>query len=128
VDTLATLQKQLARSPGLQEAKRQKVSRERLRLLSPLPEPEIKSRIPGAEKLTVIALRRRIEGKKEAQVRAAGKVTCGRSAASHPPPARLPALVSSTFMTWPSPFAPAQDTRPTARIAATLRPVQLRGR
>jgi hypothetical protein len=75
IQALASLQMQLARSPALQEAKRQKVSNEKLRVLARLPEEEIRSWIARAQKLTVIALRRRLERDRDVQMRGAGKLT-----------------------------------------------------
>jgi hypothetical protein len=73
VEARAALQKRLAASPALQEAKRQKLPYEKLRLLSRLPEPELGGWGARAKKLTVIALRRRLEGEQAARMRAAGK-------------------------------------------------------
>jgi hypothetical protein len=73
VEARAALQKRLAASPALQEARRQKLPYEKLRLLCRLPEADIGGWVARAKKLTVIALRRRLEGEQDARMPAAGK-------------------------------------------------------
>jgi hypothetical protein len=74
VEQRADLEERLWESPALREAKRQKVSYEKLRLLSTLPEAEIGSCTPRARALTCIELRRRLEGEKERQMRSATRL------------------------------------------------------
>jgi hypothetical protein len=66
----AALQERLEASPALQEARRQKLPYEKLRLLARVPDPEIGAWAPRAHALTCIALRRRLEGERERQMRA----------------------------------------------------------
>jgi hypothetical protein len=68
VEQRASFQERLAASPALREAKRQKVSYERLRLLARLPEGEIASWVPRAHALTVVELRRKLTREKERQM------------------------------------------------------------
>jgi len=75
VEARAALQKRLAASPALQEARRQKLPYEKLRLLCRLPESDIGAWVARAKKLTVIALRRRLEREADARMCAAGKFT-----------------------------------------------------
>jgi hypothetical protein len=75
VEARAALQKRLAASPALQEARRQKLPYEKLRLPCRLPEPDIGAWVARAKTLTVIALRRRLEREQDARMRAAGKVS-----------------------------------------------------
>jgi hypothetical protein len=73
VEQRAALEKRIWESPALQEARRQKLSYEKLRALSHLPEKEIGSWIPRARGMTVIALRRDLEAEEERQTpRASG--------------------------------------------------------
>jgi hypothetical protein len=62
-------------SPTLQEAKRQGLPFEKLRLLSRLPEREIAHWTARAQGRTCVALRRELEGEAERQMRAQRKVT-----------------------------------------------------
>jgi hypothetical protein len=75
VEQRAALEKKLWGSPALQEARRQKLSYEKLRLLARLPEEEIASWTPRAHALTCIELRRKLDGEAERQMREAGKVS-----------------------------------------------------
>ncbi|HSP18861.1 MAG TPA: HNH endonuclease, partial [Myxococcaceae bacterium] len=68
------LEEKLWKSPALQEARRQKVGVERLRLLSLLPEKEIAPSIARAKAMTVIALRRELDRAEEARMRGLRKV------------------------------------------------------
>jgi hypothetical protein len=61
-------------SAALREARRQGVAYEKLRLLATLPETDIGSWIPRARALTCIALRRRLDGERERQMRAAHRL------------------------------------------------------
>ncbi|HET7752387.1 MAG TPA: HNH endonuclease [Anaeromyxobacteraceae bacterium] len=71
VEQREALERRLWASPALREARRQKVSYEKLRVLSRLPERDIRSLTPRARALTCIELRRRVEGERERQMRAA---------------------------------------------------------
>jgi len=73
VEQRAALEKRLWASAALQEARRQGVSFEKLRLLARLPDGDVASWIPRAQALTCIALRRRIEGEAERQMRASAR-------------------------------------------------------
>jgi hypothetical protein len=75
-------------SPALQEAKRQGLPFEKLRLLSRLPEAEIAAWTPRAHHLTCIALRRKLEDEAEGQLRAHRKI-------SVPLPLRVAAVVAA---------------------------------
>jgi hypothetical protein len=74
VEQRAALEGRLWSSPALREARRQGVSFEKLRLLAKLPEREIAAWIPRARGLTCIALRRRLDGERERQMRAARRL------------------------------------------------------
>jgi hypothetical protein len=73
VEQRAAVEERIQRSPALQEARRQQLSFEKLRLLARLPEREIAGWIQRAKALTAIALRRRIEGEEERQMRETGR-------------------------------------------------------
>jgi hypothetical protein len=92
VEQRATLEGRLWESPALQEARRQRVSYEKLRVLSRLPERDIGSWIPRALATTCIALRRAVEGERERQMRAARKILV-------PIPRRLAALLAAAIHT-----------------------------
>jgi hypothetical protein len=70
VEQRAAVEKRLAVSPALQEARRQKVPFEKLRLLARLPEAEIGAWTPRARALTCIALERALDRRRERQMRA----------------------------------------------------------
>ena len=70
VEQRAAVEERCWRSSALQEAKRQKLPFEKLRLLVRLPEGEIRSWLPRAHALTCIALRRALEHDEERQLRA----------------------------------------------------------
>jgi hypothetical protein len=74
VSERAQLEEKIWASPGLQEARRQKVGFEKLKLLSTLPETEIKPWIGRAKALTVIDLRRRIEVAEDVRMRGQGRM------------------------------------------------------
>jgi hypothetical protein len=74
VEERAKLETRVWSSPALQEARRQRVSYERLRLLARLPEREIRSWIAVAKAVTVVELRARLEGEAERQMRASGRI------------------------------------------------------
>jgi hypothetical protein len=90
VEQRVWLEKRLVASPALQEARRQKLAYEKLRLLARLPEAEIGSWTPRALALTCIALRRRLEGEKERQMRAARRLEA-------PLPRRIAVLVGAAL-------------------------------
>jgi hypothetical protein len=71
VEQREALERRLWASPALREARRQKLSYEKLRILSRLPEREIAAWTPRAHGLTCIELRRRVEGERERQLRVA---------------------------------------------------------
>jgi hypothetical protein len=75
VEQRAALERKLQASPALQEARRQKVPYEKLRLLARLPETEIGPWTQKAHGLTCVALRRRLEGERERQLRARRKLS-----------------------------------------------------
>jgi hypothetical protein len=87
VEQRAAVEERLWRSPGLQEGRRQRLTFEKLRLLSRLPEPEVKPWLPRAHALTCIALRRALEGEEERQLRARRQLRA-------PLPLRLAALLA----------------------------------
>ena len=74
VEERARLEQRLWSSPALQEARRQRVSYERLRLLARLPERNIRSWIAVAKAVTVVELRERVEGDAERRMRASGRM------------------------------------------------------
>jgi hypothetical protein len=74
VEQRERLEARLWASPALREARRQGVAYEKLRLLARLPEAETASWIPRARALTCVALRRRLDGEKERQMRAADRL------------------------------------------------------
>src|SRR5512140_1201595 len=70
IEQRVALERRLAASPALREARRQKVPFEKLRLLSRLPEREIGSWIPRANALTCVELGRALDRETERQMRA----------------------------------------------------------
>jgi len=68
------LEERIWASPALQEARRQKLGFEKLKLLSRLPEKDIPEEILRAKAITVIALRRRLEKAEDARMRGQGKL------------------------------------------------------
>jgi hypothetical protein len=90
VEQRAKLEERLWASPALREARRQKLSFEKLRVLAKLPEHEIGPWTPRAHALTCIALRRKLEGEKERQMRAAGALCV-------PLPRRIGALLAAAI-------------------------------
>jgi hypothetical protein len=74
VEQRVALEKRLWDSPALQEARRQGVSYEKLRVLARMPETDIASWIPRALEATCIALKREVEGEHERQMRARKKM------------------------------------------------------
>ncbi|HYG66124.1 MAG TPA: HNH endonuclease, partial [Anaeromyxobacteraceae bacterium] len=74
VEERAKLEERLWTSPALREAKRQKVSYEKLRLLATRPDAEIGRWTPVARALTCIELRRRLDGEKDGQMRSANRL------------------------------------------------------
>jgi hypothetical protein len=88
VEQRAALERKLQASPALQEARRQKVSCEKLRLLAKLPEGEIGPWTQKAHGLTCVELRRRLEGERKRQLRA-------RQRLSVPLPRRIAVLLAA---------------------------------
>ena len=80
IEQRAALEERIWASPALQEARRQKLSFEKLRLLARLPERDIASWTPRAHALTCIALKRKLEGERERQMRASRKLSVSRAA------------------------------------------------
>jgi hypothetical protein len=74
VQQRAALEERLCASPALQEARRQGLLYEKLRVLARLAEKEIPSWTPRAHALTCIDLRRRVEAEHERQMSAARRV------------------------------------------------------
>jgi hypothetical protein len=75
VEQRAALEKRLASSAALQEARSQKVPYEKLRLLSRLPEREIRPWIPRAKALTCVELQRALYREAERQMRGRRKLS-----------------------------------------------------
>jgi hypothetical protein len=78
VEQRAALEGRMWQSPALREARRQKLSYEKLRALAHLPEKELASWVQRARTLTCIALRRELEAARERQMRARRKL-CARA-------------------------------------------------
>ncbi|MFY3744657.1 HNH endonuclease [Anaeromyxobacter sp. Red801] len=74
VEQRVALEARLAASPALEDARRRGVSYEKLRVLARLQEPDIASWIPRALEATCVALRREVDGEREGQLRARGKL------------------------------------------------------
>jgi hypothetical protein len=74
VEQRAALERRLWESPALREARRQRLPYEKLRLLAKLPEADVASWTPRAHALTCIALSRAVDGERERQMRARGKM------------------------------------------------------
>jgi hypothetical protein len=92
VEQREQLDKRLWESPALREARRQKLSYEKLRVLSHLPERDIGAWTPRAHALTCVDLRRQVKGEKERQMRAARTL-------SIPMPRRLAVLLAAAVRT-----------------------------
>lgn len=92
VEQRVALERRLRGSPALAEARRQKVSFERLRLLARLPEREIASWTPRARALTCIELERRLEAERERQMRAQRRIVV-------PMPRRIAVLLAAAIRT-----------------------------
>jgi hypothetical protein len=92
VQQRAALEKRLWESPALREARRQRVSYEKLRVLARLPEHEIGPWIPRALATTCIALRRAVEGERDRQMRAQRQIAV-------PLPRRVAALLAAAMHT-----------------------------
>jgi hypothetical protein len=75
VEQRAALERRLAASPALREARRRGIGYEKLRLLARLSEGELTRWTPRAQELTCIALRRELDSEKERQMRAAGTLS-----------------------------------------------------
>ncbi|HET9595492.1 MAG TPA: HNH endonuclease signature motif containing protein [Anaeromyxobacteraceae bacterium] len=90
VEQRAKLEERIWRSPALQEARRQGVSYERLRLLARLPEAEVASWVSRAKALTVVVLRREVEGETERQMRALRRMGVAM-------PMRMAAVLAAAF-------------------------------
>lgn len=74
VEQRVALEERLSQSPALQEARRQGLSYEKLRVVARLPETDIERWIPQALGVTCIALKRAVEGEHERQMRARRKL------------------------------------------------------
>jgi hypothetical protein len=74
VEQRAALEERLCESAAHREARRQKLPYEKLRLLAKLPEEDIASWTPRAHALTCIDLLRAVDGERERQLRARGKL------------------------------------------------------
>jgi hypothetical protein len=74
VEQRAVLEEKIWGSPALRAAREWGLSYERLRVLSHLPEAEIRAWTPRARVMTVAALRRELEAAEERQTRARGKL------------------------------------------------------
>jgi hypothetical protein len=92
VEQRAALEERLGQSPALREARRQRVSYEKLRVLSRLPERDIAAWVPRALATTCIALRRAVEGERDRQTRAQGKIAV-------PLPRRIAVLLAAAIDT-----------------------------
>jgi hypothetical protein len=92
VEQREQLEKRLWESPALREARRQKLSYEKLRVLSGLKEHEIDAWTSRAHALTCIELRRQVKGDRERQMRAARKLAV-------PMPRRLAVLLAAAVRT-----------------------------
>jgi hypothetical protein len=90
VEQRAALEERLWRSPALQEARRQRVSYDRLRVLARLPEGEIPRWIARALATTCIGLRRAVDDEVERQTRARRKIVV-------PLPRRIAALLAAAI-------------------------------
>ncbi|HET7754419.1 MAG TPA: HNH endonuclease signature motif containing protein [Anaeromyxobacteraceae bacterium] len=84
------LERRIWDSPALLDARRQKLSYEKLRVLARLPERDIASWVPRAHALTCIELRRQIEGERERQMRAKRRLSISI-------PLRVAGLVASAI-------------------------------
>jgi hypothetical protein len=90
IEQRAAVEERRWASPALQEAKRQGLPFEKLRLLSRLPEAEISAWTSRAHDRTCIALRRELEEEAEGQLRAQRKL-------SVPLPLRIAAVVAAAI-------------------------------
>jgi hypothetical protein len=90
VERRAALEGRMWQSPALREARRQKLSYEKLRVLARLPEKEIASSVPRARTLTCVALRREVEAAEERQMRARRRLVA-------PAPKRVANLLSAAI-------------------------------
>jgi hypothetical protein len=77
-------------SAALREARRQKLSYEKLRVLARLPEKEIASSVQRARTLTCIALRREVDAAEERQMRAKQRLVA-------PAPKRVARLLAAAI-------------------------------
>src|SRR5512138_156892 len=75
IEQRAALERRVASSPALREARRQKVPFEKLRLLARLSERDIGSWTPRAKALTCVELGRALDGETERQMRARRKLS-----------------------------------------------------
>jgi hypothetical protein len=88
VEQRAAVERRLAASPALREARARKLPFEKLRLLSRLPEREIAEWTGRAEALTCVALGRALDGERERQMRAQRRLAA-------PVPRRVAVLVAA---------------------------------
>jgi hypothetical protein len=75
IEQRAALERRLASSPALQEARAQKMPYEKLRHLSRLPEREIRAWLPRAKALTCVELERALDRETERQMRGRRKLS-----------------------------------------------------
>jgi hypothetical protein len=92
VEQREALERRLWASPALREARQQKLSYEKLRVLSRLPERDIGSWTPRAYALTCIELRRRVECERDRQMRVARTLAVSM-------PRRLAVLLAAAVQT-----------------------------
>jgi hypothetical protein len=90
VEQRAALEERMWESPALREARRQKLSYEKLRVLARLPEEEIASSVQRARTMTCVALRREIEAAQERQMRARQRLVA-------PAPERVALLLAAAI-------------------------------
>jgi hypothetical protein len=74
VEQRIAVERRVASSPALQEARRQKLPYEKLRVLAKLPDRDIGSWIPRARALSCIELHRAVDGDRERQMRGRGRL------------------------------------------------------
>ena len=90
VEQRAALEERMWKSPALREARRQKLSYEKLRVLARLPEKELASSIQRARTITCIALRQEVEAAEERQMRARQRLVA-------PAPKRVALLLAAAI-------------------------------
>ncbi|HYD40351.1 MAG TPA: HNH endonuclease [Anaeromyxobacter sp.] len=90
VEQRAALEERMWESPALREARRQKLSYEKLRVLARLPEKQIASSIQRARTMTCVALRHEVEAAEERQMRARHRLVA-------PEPKRVALLLAAAI-------------------------------